>query len=152
VAGSPCTRIDWVAPRLLGESTRRPEMNSPARPRGGFYDNIMRLHFNASWRKVTYEWTSQQSSIVTLISFPVFAPPLVSIKGRGGQPSQGLADEPNTRSGLGHDTLSRPLLQTTLEREHDSSTLDAGYYSSKARTSINLVVSCANDLSPTHDR
>jgi hypothetical protein len=30
--------------------------------------------------------------------------------------------------------------------EHDNSTLNVGYYSSEARTSINLVVSCANHL------
>jgi hypothetical protein len=44
------------------------------------------------------------------------------------------------------------LLQTLLAREHSSSTLDVGYYSSEARTSINLVVSCANHPSPTQDR
>jgi hypothetical protein len=39
--------------------------------------------------------------------FPLIAPPLTSVKGREGQLSQGLADEPNTRSkGLGSDTLS----------------------------------------------
>jgi hypothetical protein len=43
-----------------------------------------------------------------LVSF--FTPPLASIKRRGGQPSEGLADKPNTRSKrLELDTLSRPV-------------------------------------------
>jgi hypothetical protein len=47
---------------------------------------------------------------VTLIFFPFVSLPLASIKERGGQPSQGLADEPNTHSkGLGSSTLSRPI-------------------------------------------
>jgi hypothetical protein len=45
-----------------------------------------------------------------------------------------------------------PLLQALLAREHENSTLDVGYYSSKARTSLNPIVSCANHPSPTHDR
>jgi hypothetical protein len=48
--------------------------------------------------------------LVTLLLFLFLPPPLVSIKGRGGQPSQGLADEPSTRpKGLGLNTLSRPI-------------------------------------------
>jgi hypothetical protein len=48
--------------------------------------------------------------IVTLLLFPFLPLPLASIKGRGGQPSEGLADELNTHSkGLGHDTLSRQV-------------------------------------------
>jgi hypothetical protein len=39
-----------------------------------------------------------------------------------------------------------------LAQEHDSHTLDIGYYSSEAQTSINLIVSQANHPSPTHDR
>jgi hypothetical protein len=82
--------------------------------------------------------------------------PPTSIKGREGQPSQGLI-KPNTYTkGLGLDTLSRlvcnPYYKQTLAREHDSFTLDVGYYSSEARTSINPVVSCANHPSPAHDR
>jgi hypothetical protein len=50
------------------------------------------------------------TDVVTLIFFPLVAPPLASIKGRGGQLSQGLADEPSTHSkGPGSDTLSRPV-------------------------------------------
>jgi hypothetical protein len=33
--------------KLLGGSTRRPEVNSHARPCGDLYDNIARLLFNA---------------------------------------------------------------------------------------------------------
>jgi hypothetical protein len=47
---------------------------------------------------------------VTLLLFPFLPLPLAPVKGRGGQPSQGLADEPNSRTkGLGLDTLSRPV-------------------------------------------
>jgi hypothetical protein len=110
MAASSCARTDQGSAKLLGTSDRRPKVNSPAQPRGGLYDNATQLHFNASWRTATHEKTSQRPSTVTFISLLFFAPPLASIKGRGGQPSQGLADKPNTRSkGLGLDTLSRPI-------------------------------------------
>jgi hypothetical protein len=50
--------MDGVAAKLLGESTRCPGINNPTRPRGDFYDNAMRLDFNASWRTVMHEGTS----------------------------------------------------------------------------------------------
>jgi hypothetical protein len=49
-------------------------------------------------------------------------------------------------------TNLKPQLQALLPREHGSTILDIGYYSSEARTSINHIVSCANHPSPTHDR
>jgi hypothetical protein len=58
MVGSSRARMDWVTAKLLGESTRRPGVNSPARPRGCLYDNAMPLLFNVSWRTVTQERTS----------------------------------------------------------------------------------------------
>jgi hypothetical protein len=47
VVGSAYAQIECVTTKLLGESIRRPEVNSPARPHGGLYDNKTCLLFNA---------------------------------------------------------------------------------------------------------
>jgi hypothetical protein len=121
----------------------RPEVNSPARPRGSLYDNVMQYLFNVSWRTATRERTSQRPDTVTFIIVSLFAPPLASIKGRGGQPSQGIANEPNTGTkDLGLTPSPEPLLQTTLAHEHGSSTLNVGYYSLEARTNKSCYLLC----------
>jgi hypothetical protein len=76
VTGSSCARTCWITAKLLRESVRRPEVNISARPRGGLYDNVTELLFNASWRTVTRERTSQRPGTVTLILFPFLPLPL----------------------------------------------------------------------------
>jgi hypothetical protein len=76
LAGSSRARADRVTTKLLGEGARCPEVNSPARPRGGFYDNATQLYFNGPWWTATHERTSQQPSTVTLIPFPFLPLPL----------------------------------------------------------------------------
>jgi hypothetical protein len=71
------------------EKAKRPRGNSPTRPRSGFPDKASQLGFNASQRAATCDGTCQLSSTVTLFTSPS-APPLVTIKGREGQRSQGL--------------------------------------------------------------
>jgi hypothetical protein len=39
--------MDRVTANLLRRSTKRPTVNSPARPHGGFRDKATQLHFNA---------------------------------------------------------------------------------------------------------
>jgi hypothetical protein len=57
--------------------------------------------------------------------------------------------------GLGNElpllTSLLPLLRAHLVQEHGCNTLDVGYFSSEARTSINPVVSYTNHPSPTCD-
>jgi hypothetical protein len=67
----------------------RPGVNSPAQPRDGSPDKASRLGFNATRRTATYDGTCQLPSTVTLFTSPC-APPLVTIKGRGGQRLRGL--------------------------------------------------------------
>jgi hypothetical protein len=74
------------ATRGEGQASRR---ESPTRARSGFPDKASQLGFNASRRTTTCDGTCQLPSIVTLFTSPC-APPLVTIKGRGGQRSQGL--------------------------------------------------------------
>jgi hypothetical protein len=75
--------------QTTGEKAKRPGRNSPTRPRGGFPDKASRLDFNAPRWTATYDRTCQLPSTVTLFTSPC-APPLVTIKGRGGQRSQEL--------------------------------------------------------------
>jgi hypothetical protein len=83
-------------------------MNSPTRPRGGTYDNATPLQYVLTDSDARKDIPATEHCNSYL--FPPFAPPLAPIKGREGQPSQGLAEEPNTHSkGLWHDTLSRPV-------------------------------------------
>jgi hypothetical protein len=76
VAVSSRARTDWVAAKLLRESARRPGVNSHVRPCGSLYNNATPHLFNASWRTVTRERTSQRPSTITLISFPFLPLPL----------------------------------------------------------------------------
>jgi hypothetical protein len=57
-------------PKLLGEATKRPEVKSPAWPRGGSSDKESRLGFNALRRTATYDGTCQLLSTVTPFYFP----------------------------------------------------------------------------------
>jgi hypothetical protein len=101
--------------------------------------------------------TYQLPSTITRFISPC-APPLETIKGRGGQRSQGLdfltiiLHHPGPGNELPLLTSLQTLLRAHLAQAHDNHTLDVGYYSSEARTSINLVVSRANHPRPTHDR
>jgi hypothetical protein len=88
---------------------------------------------------------------------------LASIKGGGGQPFWGSTLTHHTHTsasyssqglGLRHPLPTRlyPLLQTSLAYKHHHLRLDVGFSSPEARTSTDHRVSCANHLSPTHDR
>jgi hypothetical protein len=65
----------------------RGEQSSPTTRR--LPDKASRLNFNAPRRTTTCDGTCQPPSTVTFFSSP-FTPPLVTIKGRGGQRLQGL--------------------------------------------------------------
>jgi hypothetical protein len=76
-----------IQAQTTGEKAKRPGRNSPTRPHGSFPDKASRLDFNAPRRTATYGRTCQLPSIVTLFTSPC-APPLVTIKERGGRRSQ----------------------------------------------------------------
>jgi hypothetical protein len=83
-------------------------MNSYDRPRGSSHDKASQLSFNAPQQTTTYDGTCQLPSTVSLL-LPPCAPPLVTIKERGGQRLQGLYLQKTEHhfKGLGLDTLSR---------------------------------------------
>jgi hypothetical protein len=64
-------------------------MNSHARPRGSSHDKASQLGFNApdGQRRTTGRTSNQELHLFLL---PLCAPPLVTIKGRGGEQLQGL--------------------------------------------------------------
>jgi hypothetical protein len=89
-------------------------MNSPARPHDGSPDKASRFGFNVPRRTAMCDGTCQLASTVTLFYFPL-CPPLVTIKGRGGQ-GLDLHRIAHHLPGLGLDTLSRPACNPYYEQ------------------------------------
>jgi hypothetical protein len=89
VAGKASTLAGKGKRKLLGKEAKRPGMNSHAHPRG---DSYTEHHDSAAMNPDRQRRTTGRTRNQALYLFftPPCAPPLVTIKGRGGQRLQGL--------------------------------------------------------------